>query len=337
VAAAAADEVSMSVATMFNTYAEQFQALNAQAATFHDQFVQALTASAGLYATAEVDNASPLQSLAQAALGMVNARRPGDGGTPAGTPNTSGAATSVSTPGGPGGGPGRGGSNTGTVITSPTGTTTIEGRYVVQNGVYNDPGHGQAITVTPTGFTVTAEKDSAPMTGAPLAYPSVYQGVAWGTASPGSPLPELLSQINTAVSSVSFTFPHSGNWDAAYDIWLNPTPITTGVNQQEIMILFNHVGNIQPPGQGVPVTVDGQQFVRYAGSNGYGQAVWYMADSPISSWNNMNVLGFVDNAETVGPVTNSWYLTSVQAGFEIWNGGVGASVNSFSSSVNGVS
>jgi hypothetical protein len=32
--------------------------------------------------------------------------------------------------------------------------------------------------------------------------------------------------------------------------------------------------------------------------------------------NNFNVLGFVDNTETIEPVTNSWYLTSIQAGFE---------------------
>ena len=48
------------------------------------------------------------------------------------------------------------------------------------------------------------------------------------------------------------------------------------------------------------------------------------------------MLGFVDNTETIEPVTNSWYLTSIQAGFEPWSGSVGASVDSFSASVNGV-
>jgi hypothetical protein len=47
-------------------------------------------------------------------------------------------------------------------------------------------------------------------------------------------------------------------------------------------------------------------------------------------------LGFVDNTETIEPVTNSWYLTSIQAGFEPCSGSVGAAVDSFSPSVNGV-
>jgi hypothetical protein len=34
-------------------------------------------------------------------------------------------------------------------------------------------------------------------------------------------------------------------------------------------------------------------------------------------------------------VTDSWYLTSIQAGFEPWSGSVGAGVNSFSASING--
>jgi len=48
------------------------------------------------------------------------------------------------------------------------------------------------------------------------------------------------------------------------------------------------------------------------------------------------VLGFVDNTETWEPsVNSSWYLTSIQAGFEPWNGSVGAAVDTFSASING--
>ncbi|MGO8768032.1 MAG: PE family protein [Mycobacterium sp.] len=37
--AAAQDEVSTAIAALFGTHGQQFQALSAQAATFHDQFV----------------------------------------------------------------------------------------------------------------------------------------------------------------------------------------------------------------------------------------------------------------------------------------------------------
>jgi hypothetical protein len=42
VAAPAQDEVSTAIAALLGTHAQEFQALNAQAARFHDQFVQAL-------------------------------------------------------------------------------------------------------------------------------------------------------------------------------------------------------------------------------------------------------------------------------------------------------
>nr|WP_211280527.1 glycosyl hydrolase family 12 [Mycobacterium conspicuum] len=207
---------------------------------------------------------------------------------------------------------------------------------MVQNNAWNNPG-GQAITVSGTGFTITTENGSAPTNGAPLGYPSVYLGYHYGTGSPGSPLPEQLGQIQSATSSITYTYPTSGTYDASYDIWLNPTPITTGVNQQEIMIWFNHTGPIQPVGSVVGTsTIDGKSFTVWEGSNGQNNVVSYVANSPITTWNNFDVMGFVDNTETIEPVTDSWYLTSIQAGFEPWSGSVGASVDSFSASVNGL-
>ena len=60
---AAADEVSASIAHLFSGYAQGYQALAGQAAVFHEQFVQNLTAGAGSYAAMEAANASSLQPL----------------------------------------------------------------------------------------------------------------------------------------------------------------------------------------------------------------------------------------------------------------------------------
>ena len=62
VLAAAEDEVSAAIAAVFSAHGQGFQALGAQAAAFHSQFVQALTGSARSYANAEAANASLLQS-----------------------------------------------------------------------------------------------------------------------------------------------------------------------------------------------------------------------------------------------------------------------------------
>jgi len=226
---------------------------------------------------------------------------------------------------------------TGDVISAQYGTTTIENAYVVQNNAYNNSA-GQSIDVTSTGFSIVNENGSASTDGAPLAYPSIYLGCAYGDCSPGSPLPEELSQIQSATSSIDYAFPSTGTYDASYDIWLNPTPITTGVNEQELMIWFDHQGPIQPVGSPVgDATIDGKDFVVWEGNNGSNDVISYVATSPISSWNNFNLLGFIDNMETHEAVNNSWYLTSIQAGFEPWNGSTGAAVDSFSASVNGVS
>ncbi|WP_142283639.1 PE family protein, partial [Mycobacterium gordonae] len=71
VLAAGADEVSAAIAALFGEYGQTYQALSAQAATFHQRFVQAVTAGASEYAAAEAANA--WQVLAQDALGVINA------------------------------------------------------------------------------------------------------------------------------------------------------------------------------------------------------------------------------------------------------------------------
>ncbi len=59
----AADEVPVAIATMFGAHAQAYQAISAQAAAFHAQFVQHLNAGAVSYANAEAANANPLQNL----------------------------------------------------------------------------------------------------------------------------------------------------------------------------------------------------------------------------------------------------------------------------------
>ena len=62
VLAAAEDEVSAAIAAVFSAHGQGFQALGAQAAAFHAQFVQALKSSAGSYASAEAANLAALEN-----------------------------------------------------------------------------------------------------------------------------------------------------------------------------------------------------------------------------------------------------------------------------------
>jgi hypothetical protein len=58
VVAAAVDEVSAATATLFNSHAQEFQAILKQGAAFHDGFAQALAAAGSAYAEAEAANAA---------------------------------------------------------------------------------------------------------------------------------------------------------------------------------------------------------------------------------------------------------------------------------------
>ncbi|WP_082373319.1 hypothetical protein [Nocardia sp. NRRL S-836] len=213
------------------------------------------------------------------------------------------------------------------------GSTTIQGRYVVQNNRWGTSAQ-QCINVTSSGFQITRQQGSAPTNGAPVSYPSVFLGCHYTNCSPGSTLPMQVSRIRSATSSINYRYA-GGTYDAAYDIWLDPTPKTNGVNQMEIMIWFNRQGSIQPIGSVVGTTnVGGRSWQVWRGSNGSNNVISYVAPSPINSW-SFNVLDFVNDVRNRGAITSSWYLTSIQAGFEPWNGGAGLAVDNFSASVSG--
>ena len=61
VMAAGADEVSAAMAGVFGSHARQYQAMSAQAANLHEQFVQAMNSAGNAYDGAESANAAPMQ------------------------------------------------------------------------------------------------------------------------------------------------------------------------------------------------------------------------------------------------------------------------------------
>ncbi|GLW29270.1 GH12 family glycosyl hydrolase domain-containing protein [Actinoplanes regularis] len=221
-----------------------------------------------------------------------------------------------------------------TQICDQYGSTTIGGRYVVMNNRWGTSAQ-QCINVTSTGFAITSQQGTGNTSGAPVSYPAVYYGCHYTNCSPGTNLPIQVSQISSATSSISYNYVSGATYDAAYDIWLDPSPKKDGVNAQEIMIWFNRQGSIQPIGSRVTTaTIGGRTWDVWTGSNGSNAVVSYVAPSPITSW-SFSVLDFINDTKTRSSVTNSWYLTSIQAGFEPWIGGAGLAVTNFSAAVNG--
>ncbi|MEU6723277.1 cellulose binding domain-containing protein [Nonomuraea wenchangensis] len=211
-------------------------------------------------------------------------------------------------------------------------TTVQNGRYVVMNNVWGAD-TAQCIDVNQNGgFTVTQAAHNKPTNGAPASYPAIYAGCHYATCSTGSNLPMQASSPSFGAlrTAVSMTYPSGGVWDAAYDIWFDPTPRTDGQNTgAEIMVWLNHTGSIQPVGSPVgTVSLAGGTWQVWYGNIGW-NVISYVRTSPAASI-DFTIDTFLSDAIGRGYAQRSWYLTSVQAGFEPWVGGAGLAVNSFS-------
>jgi hypothetical protein len=225
-----------------------------------------------------------------------------------------------------------------TSICTQYGSTSIQsGKYIVQNNNWGDS-TTQCINVTNTGFSIASASHNKPQNGAPGSYPSIYAGCHYANCSTGSGLPLAVSssQFGTVSTSVSMTYPNNGSvYDASYDIWFDPTPRTDGQNTgAELMIWLNHTGSVQPVGSKVAtVNLAGGTWDVWYGNSGW-NVISYVRQSATSSI-NFNVSTFWNDLRGRGYGQSSWYLTSVQAGFEPWVNGTGLAVNSFSYSIGG--
>ncbi|MFG1610981.1 cellulose binding domain-containing protein [Actinoplanes sp. NPDC049265] len=220
-----------------------------------------------------------------------------------------------------------------TRICEQYGSTTIQNRYVVMNNRWGTSAE-QCIDVTSTGFTIASQQGTGNTSGAPVSYPAVYYGCHYTNCSPGTELPKRVSEISGLTSSITYRYVSGATYDAAYDIWLDPTPRIDGNNAMEIMIWFNRQGGIQPIGSPVgTTTIGGRSWQVWQGSNGSNNVISYVAPSPITGW-NFSVLDFISDVRNRGAITSSWYLTSLQAGFEPWIGGAGLAVESFATTLN---
>ncbi|MBB4928090.1 GH12 family glycosyl hydrolase domain-containing protein [Kitasatospora kifunensis] len=218
------------------------------------------------------------------------------------------------------------------------GTATVSGgKYIVQNNEWGDSIQ-QCINVGDDGFTVTTGNHNVSTSGAPAAYPSIYAGCHYGNCSTGDGLPLQVSAFANPQSSVDFTTA-PGDFDASYDIWFDTNPNPAGQNDgEELMIWANHFGPSTPFGTKVgTVYLEGANWDVWYGRQGSSPAwntVSYVRQQPTNAI-TVNIKDFTDDSINSGWLQPSWYLTSVQFGFEPWVGGPGLAVNSFSFDPNG--
>lgn len=207
------------------------------------------------------------------------------------------------------------------------------GKYIVQNNEWGDS-IPQCLDVTDNGFSVTSGYHNVPTNGAPASYPSIYAGCHYGNCSTGNNLPQQVSSFTNPQSSVDFKTA-DGQWDAAYDIWFDTSPNPAGQNNgEELMIWANHSGTPSPAGSKVgTVSIQGAMWDVWKGRFGDNSIGWNVVSYVRQQTTNkitVNIKDFTDDSVARGYMSRSWYMTSVQFGFEPWVGGPGLAVNSFS-------
>ncbi|MEV0354045.1 cellulose binding domain-containing protein [Nonomuraea sp. NPDC050680] len=225
------------------------------------------------------------------------------------------------------------------VICGKVDSTSIQGnKYIVQNNIWGaDTAQCIDVNQAAAGFTITQAAHNKPTNGAPASYPSIFAGCHYAlcTAGSGLPMQAGASGFRNLRTSVSMSYPSAGTWDAAYDIWFDPTPRTDGQNTgAEIMVWLNKQGSIQPVGSPVgTVSLAGGTWQVWFGNTGW-NVISYVRTSATSSL-DFAIDTFLTDAISRGYAQRSWYLTSVQAGFEPWVGGTGLAVNAFSYTTSG--
>src|SRR5947207_6439183 len=168
---------------------------------------------------------------------------------------------------------------------------TTAGQYMVQNNRWGTTST-QCINVTSNGFRIS-QQDGVSTGGAPVSYPSIFYGCHYTKCSPGTVLPRQVNAMGSVNSSISYSFVDNATYDASYDIWMDSTPKTNGVNQTEVMIWFNRTGSVQPVGSATGnASIGGRSWTVWTGNNGTNNVVSYVAPSAISSW-SFNVLDFL--------------------------------------------
>lgn len=202
--------------------------------------------------------------------------------------------------------------------------------YCVQNDVWNpDIGWEQELQVDDQTGAFTVTKSNANATHV-VSYPSIYRGNHWGSATTDSGMPMQVSGLSVETSWNISTI-SSGVWNAAYDVWFHQTSDYTGgaPNGAELMIWISYTAENWEEKKVGTVSLAGTTWDVYYWAMTSWNYIAYLRTSN-TTYASFNLNTFVTDAVSRGYIQNSWYLVSVQAGFEIWQGGVGLTSNSFS-------
>lgn len=126
----------------------------------------------------------------------------------------------------------------------------------------------------------------------------------------GTSIGAALNSLSSVTSSFSESNPSGGNWESAYDVWLNGSGI-------EVMIWTDVSGDVGPLGSAVATaSIGGASWTLYAGNNGANPTYSFVLSGNESS-GSVDILAMLDYLQnTMGYFANPT-VSTVQYGWEI--------------------
>ncbi|MBN1654836.1 MAG: hypothetical protein JXA30_13780 [Deltaproteobacteria bacterium] len=206
----------------------------------------------------------------------------------------------------------------------------------------------QSIAYNGLSFTVSNPTNAAvdAYTGSPIGYPSFFVGSYAGHATSASNLPRKVSDIASIPTVFATNATQKGieNHNAAFDVWFTPDASLLSNSQYSpppggayLMIWLFDPERRQPrgsnlhPGQTVE-QAPGTWDVWIHATNP--PCISYVSTTPLDTL-EVDLNSFIrDSVDNGYGITGDMYLNLVFAGFEIWGGGDGLSVNRFCIQVN---
>jgi len=168
----------------------------------------------------------------------------------------------------------------------------------------------------------------------PAAFPDIFYGCSWGVCSPGTKLPKRLSRLRNPVTSWYTAGHPRGRWDAAYDIWFAKQRHMSGQDRGAEIMLWLRTGGLGRPGsRGLVIDRRHWEVEHWTTTDPVSGRRWpliiFRMVHPRGFVRHLALMPFFRRAESLGLLQRSWWLTAIEAGFEVWRGGAGLRTTSF--------
>jgi Cellulose binding domain/Glycosyl hydrolase family 12 len=190
----------------------------------------------------------------------------------------------------------------------------------------------QCVTVGDQSLRVDSAEHDRPVGGPPAASPSLLKGCHLDICSANSGLPVQVSRMPELTSNFVTTPARDGDYAAAYTAWFHSKPAVEGLpDGAELAIWLRANGDARPAGMMVAgaMPISGASWdVWFEKAQGLNR-ITYERVGAVDSVRDLDVRAFGKDAVNRRWVEPDWYLIGVEAGFDLWRGGAGNSVDEF--------